>query len=206
MRKARPSTTAVLPTPGAPTRIGLFCRRLSRISMHWRISPSRPTMGSMRPSRASAVRSWVYWSSTGSCLCGVSPGFTGRTPPTCSRELSVHSSRWARKASRGMRNSDEALLSNRLRRSSRSNSASNNKPERMLSRPSTLACTTASSSRPMVCVDRAGVRVLPDLNRSRALLISAATASRSKPKRGNRQAKSPPSMSNSSSSRCSIST
>src|SRR3546814_12643653 len=37
----------------------------------------------------------------------------------CSSDL-VHSNRWARKASRGMRSSDEALLSNRLRRSSRS--------------------------------------------------------------------------------------
>ncbi len=206
IRRARPSTTAVLPTPGAPTRIGLFCRRRSRMSMHWRISPSRPTMGSMRPSRASAVRSWVYWSSTGSCFCGASPGLAERTPPTCSRELSVHSKRWARRASRGIRSSDEALLSSRLRRSSRSSSARSNSPERMLSRPSTLAWTTASSNRPMVCADRAGVRVLPDLNRSRALLVSAATASRSRPKRGSRQAKSPPSMSSNSSSRCSIST
>ena len=30
--KASPSTTAVLPTPGSPTQIGLFLRRLARIS------------------------------------------------------------------------------------------------------------------------------------------------------------------------------
>ncbi len=60
MRRASPSATAVLPTPGAPTRIGLFCLRRSRMSIHWRISASRPMIGSIRPSRASRVRSCVY--------------------------------------------------------------------------------------------------------------------------------------------------
>ena len=67
MRWAKPSTTAVLPTPASPTRMGLFWRRRIRISMSWRISSSRPTMGSILASRAWAVRSVVKRFSA-SCL------------------------------------------------------------------------------------------------------------------------------------------
>ena len=42
MRSAKPSTTAVLPTPASPVRIGLFWRRRIRMSTIWRISSSRP--------------------------------------------------------------------------------------------------------------------------------------------------------------------
>ncbi len=49
MRCAKPSTTAVLPTPASPVRIGLFCRRRVRMSMIWRISKSRPRTGSILP-------------------------------------------------------------------------------------------------------------------------------------------------------------
>jgi hypothetical protein len=48
----QPSTTAVLPTPASPVRIGLFWRRRIRMSMAWRISASRPITGSILPSRA----------------------------------------------------------------------------------------------------------------------------------------------------------
>ena len=54
MRSAKPSTTAVLPTPASPVRIGLFCRRRVRMSMTWRISKSRPRTGSISPARARA--------------------------------------------------------------------------------------------------------------------------------------------------------
>ena len=57
MRSAKPSTTAVLPTPASPVRIGLFCRRRIRMSTIWRISSSRPTIGSISPLRAFSVRS-----------------------------------------------------------------------------------------------------------------------------------------------------
>ena len=63
MRKARPSTTAVLPTPASPVRMGLFCRRRVRMSIICRISKSRPRIGSILPARACAVRSMVNWSS-----------------------------------------------------------------------------------------------------------------------------------------------
>ncbi len=62
-RTAKPSTTAVLPTPASPVRMGLFCRRRVRISTIWRISLSRPRIGSIFPARACAVRSVVNWSS-----------------------------------------------------------------------------------------------------------------------------------------------
>ena len=55
IRRASPSTTAVLPTPASPTRIGLFLRRRDSTSITWRISRSRPKMGSMAPSRAFCV-------------------------------------------------------------------------------------------------------------------------------------------------------
>ena len=49
IRSANPSTTAVLPTPASPVRIGLFCRRRIRMSITWRISASRPMTGSISP-------------------------------------------------------------------------------------------------------------------------------------------------------------
>ena len=59
-RSAKPSTTAVLPTPASPVRIGLFWRRRVRMSMTWRISRSRPSTGSILPFLAFSVRSTVY--------------------------------------------------------------------------------------------------------------------------------------------------
>ena len=63
MRCARPSTTAVLPTPGSPMRTGLFFVRLASTWTTRRISASRPMTGSTLPSRARAVRSTPYFSS-----------------------------------------------------------------------------------------------------------------------------------------------
>ena len=63
MRWARPSTIAVLPTPGSPIRTGLFfVRRLSTCTTR-RISSSRPMTGSSLPSSAAAVRSTPNFSS-----------------------------------------------------------------------------------------------------------------------------------------------
>src|SRR3954469_5332784 len=64
MRWARPSTTAVLPTPGSPTSTGLFLVRRERICMIRSISTSRPTTGSSLPSEASLVRLRPNWSSS----------------------------------------------------------------------------------------------------------------------------------------------
>ena len=63
MRWARPSTTAVLPTPGSPMSTGLFLVRRDSTCTTRRISASRPMTGSSLPSRATAVRSTPYFSS-----------------------------------------------------------------------------------------------------------------------------------------------
>ena len=47
---------AVFPTPGGPTRIGLFDRRRAKTSSKRSISASRPITSSMRPSEAISVR------------------------------------------------------------------------------------------------------------------------------------------------------
>ena len=57
IRWARPSTIAVLPTPGSPIRTGLFLVRRERTWMTRRISSSRPITGSSLPSSADCVRS-----------------------------------------------------------------------------------------------------------------------------------------------------
>jgi hypothetical protein len=52
MRRARPSTMAVLPTPGSPMSTGLFLVRRDSTWMTRRISSSRPMTGSSLPWRA----------------------------------------------------------------------------------------------------------------------------------------------------------
>ena len=54
---ARPSTTAVLPTPGSPIRTGLFLVLRLRIRTTLRISESRPMTGSSFCWRARSTRS-----------------------------------------------------------------------------------------------------------------------------------------------------
>ncbi|SKU61721.1 Uncharacterised protein [Mycobacteroides abscessus subsp. abscessus] len=61
---ARPSTTAVLPTPGSPISTGLFLVRRLSTCMTRSISFSRPMTGSSLPSMAAAVRLRPNWSST----------------------------------------------------------------------------------------------------------------------------------------------
>ncbi|MCY1229923.1 hypothetical protein D9M72_423140 [compost metagenome] len=81
IRWARPSTTAVLPTPGSPMITGLFLvRRLSTWMMR-RISASRPITGSSLPDRAMAVRSVPNFSSAWKVFSG-SALVTLRSPRT----------------------------------------------------------------------------------------------------------------------------
>ena len=63
IRWARPSTIAVLPTPGSPIRTGLFLVRRQSTWTTRRISESRPMTGSILPLRASSTRSRPYRSS-----------------------------------------------------------------------------------------------------------------------------------------------
>src|SRR3954468_722569 len=62
IRWARPSTIAVLPTPGSPMSTGLFLVRRDSTWTTRRISVSRPMTGSILPSRARWVRSTAYFS------------------------------------------------------------------------------------------------------------------------------------------------
>ena len=63
IRWARPSTMAVLPTPGSPISTGLFFVLRDRIRITRRISASRPITGSSLPERACFTRSTPYFSS-----------------------------------------------------------------------------------------------------------------------------------------------
>ena len=62
IRWARPSARAVLPTPGSPTRQGLFFWRRHKISIIRSSSLSRQNTGSSSPSAARRVRSRQYLS------------------------------------------------------------------------------------------------------------------------------------------------
>ena len=67
---ARPSTMAVLPTPGSPMSTGLFLVRRDSTSMVVSTSSARPMTGSSLPSRAILVRSRLYSSRVGVELLG----------------------------------------------------------------------------------------------------------------------------------------
>ena len=91
---ARPSTMAVLPTPGSPMSTGLFFLRRDRIWMTRSISGPRPIIGSSWPWRASSVRSRPKWSRKGVLLFlrlpAKSPGAggAGASPPRSTRSIS----------------------------------------------------------------------------------------------------------------------
>ncbi len=124
MRRARPSTMAVLPTPGSPMSTGLFLVRRDSTWMTRRISSSRPMTGSILPARAASVRSRPYFSSAWYW----SSGFwlvTRWLPRT-----------WARAASRSSRS--------RCRRSARASSRCS--VERYSSCSSTRASSACSST------------------------------------------------------------
>ena len=69
---ARPSTTAVLPTPGSPMRTGLFLVFLERIRITFRISVSLPMTGSIFWFLARSTRSCPYFSSVSYVASGLS--------------------------------------------------------------------------------------------------------------------------------------
>ena len=103
MRRARPSTIAVLPTPGSPMSTGLFFVRRESTWITRRISSSRPMTGSILPSRARAVRSTPYFSSAANCDSG-SGVVTRCDPRTCWSAFSSSSlgtpTRWFMASSR----------------------------------------------------------------------------------------------------------
>ena len=70
MRSASPSTMAVLPTPGSPTKTGLFLRRRQSTWMVRVSSASRPTSGSMSPLAARSTRLTVKAAKGSLTVCG----------------------------------------------------------------------------------------------------------------------------------------
>ncbi len=218
MRSARPSTTAVLPTPASPVMIGLFWRRRIRMSIAWRISASRPITGSILPSRARCVRLVVYVSSAGvfdGPVAGAVPSAAGARPPS-----SV--SPW-----RGSASLDPAMISSNLcfrsvtftsancddircancARSGAVSSASNRCPERM--RPScesSDAISHACSNSAIRCTENTGVRVLPVFRRVSSRSRSARSACGSTRLARSASGRSPAGSSSNARNRCSRST
>ena len=92
IRRASPSTIAVLPTPGSPINTGLFLVRRDRTWITRRISSSRPMTGSSLPLRASSVRSRPYFSSAWYCSSGF--WLVTRWLPRTSRNAASRSSRF----------------------------------------------------------------------------------------------------------------
>ena len=62
IRWAKPSTIAVLPTPGSPIRTGLFLDLRDKIRTTSRISSSRPMIGSILPALTCSTKSTPYFS------------------------------------------------------------------------------------------------------------------------------------------------
>ena len=88
MRCAKPSTIAVLPTPGSPINTGLFLVRRCNTCIVRRISSSRPMTGSSFPISACAVKSMQYFSKAcrfSSTLASV----TFSPPRSCSMACSI---------------------------------------------------------------------------------------------------------------------
>ena len=213
MRKARPSTTAVLPTPASPVSIGLFWRRRSRMSTAWRISPSRPITGSSLPSRASCVRSVVNWSSAGVLLAKVASGSSGvsescGTAALSSPEPAVSLSGWCFNCSTLKRaNSFEPRYASCD--SSGSVSSANNR-WRLRMGP---GCAVSSEATSQACSnssgkwgEKTGVRALPVRKLPISRRRSASSAVRLISLRRAMVTKSLRSCSSSARNRCSIST
>ncbi len=76
---AKPSAIAVFPTPGSPTRTGLFLVRRLRIWISRLTSLARPTTGSSRFSRANLVKSRAKESKVGVPCCALA--WAGRRRP-----------------------------------------------------------------------------------------------------------------------------
>jgi hypothetical protein len=216
IRRAKPSTTAVLPTPASPVRIGLFCRRRVRMSMICRISGSRPSTGSMSARRARAVKSIVYWSNAG-VLVGPEgrPGAGVAVPATASAAAAWPlSSVLATTAGRSLVNASAEILcsSPEASRATRPSISSFNKahstcPERTCGAPnSTEAITQASRIKSTTWGDKPGGRALPVFNRSMAAVMARITREASISKCRSSAARSVLGVSSSLSSQCSIST
>jgi len=191
IRRAIPSTMAVLPTPGSPMSTGLFFVRRASTCIARRISSSRPMTGSRLPRRASSVRSLVYLSSAWYVASG-----------------SALVTRWLPRRSRSARSTtsrDRPSSSSSARAGERSSSsiASSMCSVEMYSSLSRLASAAAASSRSL---SSRPMYVSPPLTSGTR---SSEAASRPRntpgltPARSMSAAMSPPSCVSSASRRCS---
>jgi hypothetical protein len=193
MRRARPSTTAVLPTPASPVRIGLFCRRRVSTSTIRRISESRPSTGSSLPSRARWVRLMQYWSRFGVRLglppAGALPGVPASPPSAppaspsarasrASLEASVSAWKFLVRVSRLIFSSERALTLTSRRSSLSASSATSRCPLRTFASPNSIEAQPQPDSNSLgIIADSAGVRWLPVLKPSSDLPSSRSSAS-----------------------------
>ncbi len=218
MRSARPSTTAVLPTPASPVRMGLFWRRRVRMSIIWRISASRPITGSILPSRARSVRLAVYWSSA-----GVLDRPAAGAAPSCAAPLagpSPSATDWPASSEPAVNAAKSCFSSSNLKDSNRReprrascarsgsvSSASNRWPERMrVVWVSSEAISHACSKSRGRCGENTGVRVLPFLKPRISAFRSASSTDASMPLRRTTMLKSLAGFSSKARNRCSRST
>ena len=71
IRMAKPSAMAVLPTPGSPTKMGLFLLLLDKICRVLLISSSRPITGSSFPALAISFKFFAYLFNALNCVSSV---------------------------------------------------------------------------------------------------------------------------------------
>ena len=192
IRWARPSTIAVLPTPGSPIRTGLFLVRRLRTWMTRRISSSRPMTGSSEPARASVVRSRPYFSSAAYVLSGF--GEVTRWPPRTLWSACRMASRPAPWRSRRDWLSPPASATPMSRCSVETYSS-----------PSRLASSSASSMTRRVRGSRDSEPPWTRARRARIAASSPRNAGRSTPSRRSVSAGMPSSGSTSAERRCSAS-
>ena len=177
IRIAKPSTTAVFPTPASPVRIGLFWRRRVRMSITCRISKSRPRIGSIFPARALAVRSSVNCSRA-FVLPGTPDRVSGPPPasPGAPRAWAALSSAEPLQISGKLFASfsgEMAAKPGEISRESRARSSSVRRtrrtwPERILCAPYSIEARSQAFSKSRgMRGDRLGVRALPVFSRSR---------------------------------------
>ena len=167
MRCARPSTIAVLPTPGSPISTGLFLVRRCSTWIARRISSSRPITGSSLPCRARSVRSSVYFFSASRWPSA--SALSTFWPP---RTASIAASSALRVRPCSLQRAGRSPTSTSAAASRNISLAMNWSPRLLAS--FSAACSSAPSSRP-------GWHLLAALHLRQALAIAASSAACSLP-------------------------
>src|SRR3954447_8930957 len=192
MRWARPSTIAVLPTPGSPISTGLFLVRRESTCTTRRISVSRPTTGSIFPSRARSVRSTAYFCSTWKV-------------PSGSGVVTLRLPRTVRNAARSASRVAPALVSTAAASPSELARPTSRCSVETYSSPSALACSPAALSTRSSSRDGEGAGTVAPLTlgiRRSAASVLARTSATSAPTALSSGPAMPSVCSSSAASRC----